>query len=43
MYESLEVKYEGQTAFVATDREAKALTVYLRCPAGLEAGAAVRV
>ena len=43
MYESLEVKYEGQTAFVATDREAKALTVYLRCPAGLEAGADVRV
>ena len=43
MYESLEVTYEGQVNFVATDRESKALTVFVRCPERLEAGADVRV
>ena len=43
MYEQLIVGHEGQTDLVATDRESKDLQVYVDCPAGLEAGADVRV
>ena len=43
MYEQLIVSHEGQTDLVATDRENKDLQVYVDCPAGLEAGADVRV
>ena len=43
MYEQLTVSHEGQTDLVATDRENKGLQVYVFCPAGLEAGADVRV
>ena len=43
MYEQLRVSYEGETELVATDQEPKALQVYVSCPAGLEAGADVRV
>ncbi len=43
MYEQLTVSHEGQTDLVATDRENKGLQVYVSCPAGLEAGADVRV
>ena len=43
MYQQVEVAYQGQTEFVATDREAKPLDIYVRCPDGLEAGVDVRV
>ncbi len=43
MYEQLTVSHEGQTDLVATDRENKNVRVYVDCPAGLEAGADVRV
>ncbi|MFT5087826.1 MAG: hypothetical protein ACI906_003270 [Candidatus Latescibacterota bacterium] len=43
MYEQSIVSHEGQTDLVATDRESKDLGVYVDCPAGLEAGADVRV
>ena len=43
MYEQLIVGHEGQTDLVATDRESKDVRVYVDCPAGLEAGADVRV
>ena len=43
MYEQLTISHEGQTQLVATDREPKELNVYVACPAGLEAGADVRV
>jgi hypothetical protein len=43
MYEQLIVSHEGQTDLVATDRESKDVRVYVDCPAGLEAGADVRV
>ena len=43
MYEQLEVHYEGQTEFVATEQESKPLRLFVTCPAGLEAGADVRV
>ena len=43
MYEQLEIHFEGQTEFVATDREPKPFRLFVACPAGLEAGADVRV
>ena len=43
MYEQLEIHFEGQTEFVATDRQCKPLRLFVACPAGLEAGADVRV
>ena len=43
MYEQLEIHYEGQTEFVATDQQVKPLRLFVACPAGLEAGADVRV
>ena len=43
MYEQLEIHYEGQTEFVATDQQRKSLRLFVACPAGLEAGADVRV
>ena len=43
MYEQLEIHYEGQTEFVATDQQVKPLRLFVTCPAGLEAGADVRV
>ena len=43
MYEQLEIHYEGQTDFVATDQERKPFRLFVTCPAGLEAGADVRV
>ncbi len=43
MYERLEVRYQGHTKFVATDREAKPLTIFVDCLKGLEAGADVRI
>ena len=43
MYEQLEIHCEGQTELVATDRELKPFRLYVTCPAGLEAGADVRV
>ena len=43
MYEQLEIHYEGQTEFVATDQQRKPVRLFVTCPAGLEAGADVRV
>ena len=43
MYEQLEIHYEGQTEFVATEQQVKPLRLFVTCPAGLEAGADVRV
>ena len=43
MYEQLQIHYEGQTEFVATDQEPKPFRFYVTCPAGLEAGADLRV
>ena len=43
MYEQLQIHYEGQTEFVATDQEPKPFRLYVTCPAGLEAGADLRV
>ena len=43
MYEQLAVHYEGQTEFVATDQQRTPLRLFVTCPAGLEAGADVRV
>ena len=43
MYDQLEIHYEGQTEFVATDQQRKSLRLFVACPAGLEAGADVRV
>ena len=43
MYDQLEIHYEGQTEFVATDQQRKPLRLFVTCPAGLEAGADVRV
>ena len=43
MYEQLEIHYEGQTEFVATDQQRTPLRLFVTCPAGLEAGADVRV
>ena len=43
MYEQLAIHYEGQTEFVATDQQRKPLRLFVTCPAGLEAGADVRV
>ena len=42
MYEQLEIHYEGQTEFVATDQQRTPLRLFVTCPAGLEAGADVR-
>ena len=38
MYEQLEIHYEGQTEFVATDQQRKPVRLFVTCPAGLEAG-----
>ena len=43
MYEQLEVHYQGPTEFVATDQQPQPLRLFVTCPAGLEAGADVRV
>ena len=43
MYEQLEIHSEGQTELVATDQEPKPFRLFVTCPAGLEAGADVRV
>ena len=43
MYEQLEIHFEGQTEFVATDQEPKPFRLFVACPRGLEAGADVRV
>ncbi|MCY3762147.1 MAG: hypothetical protein OXH50_12930, partial [Gemmatimonadetes bacterium] len=43
MYEQLEIHFEGRTELVATDQKPKPLRLFVTCPAGLEAGADVRV
>ena len=43
MYEQLQIHFEGQTEFVATDQEPKPFRLNVTCPAGLEAGADLRV